>query len=76
MMNPVQKAHQLGQAIWIDYICRGLLKSGEFQKLIGQVTANLLANGVKLFTDSFEKLLAGVERKEEHRHGTWNDWLG
>ncbi len=33
-MNPIQEAQRLGQAMWINYICRGLLKSGEFEQLI------------------------------------------
>ncbi len=35
-MNPVQEAHRLEQAIWIDYIRRGLLRSGELQQLVKQ----------------------------------------
>ncbi len=33
MNNPIQEAGRLGQAIWLDYIRRGMLKSGEFQSL-------------------------------------------
>ena len=44
MTNPIQKAHGLGQAVWLDYIRRGLITSGEFQKLtergISGVTSN------------------------------------
>ena len=36
MTNPIQHATGLGQAMWIDYIRRGLLKSGEFQHLVEQ----------------------------------------
>jgi hypothetical protein len=43
-MNSIQRAHQIGQAIWLDYIRRSLLNSGEFgeyvEKGISGVTSN------------------------------------
>ncbi len=35
-MNAIQEAQRHGQGIWLDYIRRSLLKSGEFQGLINQ----------------------------------------
>jgi transaldolase len=32
--NPLMKIKRLGQSLWLDYIQRGLLSSGEFQRLI------------------------------------------
>jgi transaldolase/glucose-6-phosphate isomerase len=32
--NPLQKLHSLGQSIWLDYLRRGLIVSGELQQLI------------------------------------------
>ena len=43
-MNPIQEAQRLGQEIWLDYIRRGLLKSGELQKLVDTGTSGLTAN--------------------------------
>ena len=44
MTNPIQQAHQLGQAIWIDYIRRRLLESGELRQLIDQGISGLTSN--------------------------------
>lgn len=33
-INPLLTIKQLGQSVWLDYIQRGLLSSGEFQRLI------------------------------------------
>lgn len=33
-MNPIQETQRLGQATWIDYIRRSLLRSDELQRLI------------------------------------------
>lgn len=32
-MNGIQEAQCHGRSIWLDYLCRSLLKSGEFQSL-------------------------------------------
>lgn len=34
--NPLMKVKSLGQSIWLDYIQRNLLSSGEFQRLIDE----------------------------------------
>lgn len=43
-MNRIEKLHSLGQSIWLDYIERGMVQSGELKKLveegIGGVTSN------------------------------------
>jgi transaldolase len=33
-MNPIQKLHKLGQSIWLDYIERGMVQSGELKRLV------------------------------------------
>jgi transaldolase/glucose-6-phosphate isomerase len=33
-MNPVQRVHELGQSLWLDYIRRDLIESGELEELI------------------------------------------
>jgi transaldolase/glucose-6-phosphate isomerase len=63
-MNPVQKAHRLGQAVWLDYIRRGLFTSGEFQQFIESgisgVTSNptIFERAIVGSTDYDEALLA------------------
>lgn len=44
MLNSIQKAHRLGQAMWLDYIRRGLIKSGELKQLIELGISGLTAN--------------------------------
>ena len=34
--NPLMKVKSLGQSIWLDYIQRNLLSSGEFQQMINE----------------------------------------
>ena len=53
-MNPVQEAQRLGQSIWYDNIRRGLIKSGELQRLI-----DLGVSGVTSNPTIFEKAIAG-----------------
>lgn len=59
-MNTIQKAMQQGQAIWLDYIRRGLLKSGEFQQLIEQGISGVTSNPT-----IFEKAIIGSTDYDE-----------
>ena len=54
MENAIQQAHNLGQAIWLDYIRRGSLVSGEFQNYI-----NMGISGVTSNPTIFEKSIIG-----------------
>ena len=54
MTNPVQEAQQLGQSIWYDNIRRGLIKSGELQRLIDMGITGLTSNPT-----IFERAIAG-----------------
>ena len=54
MMNPVQEARRLGQSIWYDNMRRGLLSSGELQRLIDLGVSGLTSNPT-----IFEKAIAG-----------------
>ena len=53
-MNLIQEAPRLGRAVWIDYIGRGLLKSGELQQLINQRISGMTSNPT-----IFEKAIVG-----------------
>lgn len=44
MANPIQQAQKLGQGIWLDYIRRSLIKSGELKQLIDLGISGLTAN--------------------------------
>ncbi|MCH6556566.1 MAG: transaldolase, partial [Chloroflexi bacterium] len=54
MTNPVQEAQRLGQSIWYDNIRRGLITSGELQRLIDMGITGLTSNPT-----IFEKAIAG-----------------
>jgi len=59
-MNSIQQSQQLGQAIWFDYIRRGMLKSGELQQLIDQGISGLTSNPT-----IFEKAIVGSSDYDE-----------
>ncbi len=59
-MNPIQEAQRLGQAAWIDYIRRGLLTYGEFQRLIDQGISGVTSNPT-----IFEKAIVGSTDYDE-----------
>jgi transaldolase len=53
-MNPLQQLHSLGQSVWLDYIRRSLLDSGELKKMIAE-------DGLRGMTSNpaiFEKAIA------------------
>ncbi len=43
-MNSIQQAQQLGQSVWLDYVRRGLINSGELKHLIDEGITGLTAN--------------------------------
>ena len=54
-MNPLQQLHPLGQSVWLDYIRRTLLDSGELARLVRE-------DGIRGVTSNpaiFEKAIAG-----------------
>ena len=53
-MNPIQEVQRLGQSIWTDNIRRGLIKSGELQRLLDLGVSGLTSNPT-----IFEKAIAG-----------------
>ena len=60
MTNPVREAQRLGQSIWYDNIRRGLIKSGELQRLIELGMTGLTSNPT-----IFEKAIAGSTDYDE-----------
>ena len=60
-MNPLKKLSEQGQSIWLDYIRRTLITSGEFNSLIEE-------DGLRGMTSNptiFEKAIAGSEDYDE-----------
>jgi transaldolase/glucose-6-phosphate isomerase len=53
-MNSIKEAQRLGQDIWLDYIQRGLISSGEFQRYIEQGISGVTSNPT-----IFEKAITG-----------------
>jgi transaldolase/glucose-6-phosphate isomerase len=58
--NPLVQLHTFGQSIWLDYIRRDLMKSGELQRLIDE-------DGLRGMTSNpsiFEKAIAGGQYQD------------
>jgi transaldolase/glucose-6-phosphate isomerase len=53
-MNNIQKTHTLGQSIWIDYIRRSFITSGELERLIALGVTGMTSN-----PSIFEKAITG-----------------
>ncbi len=43
-MERMQKLHQIGQSIWLDYIERGMVQSGELQRLVDAGVTGVTSN--------------------------------
>jgi transaldolase / glucose-6-phosphate isomerase len=59
--NPLLKLESFGQSIWLDYIRRGMMDSGELQKLIREDGLH----GVTSNPSIFEKAIAGSHDYDE-----------
>ena len=60
MTNPVEETQRIGQSIWYDNIRRGLLTSGELQRLVDIGVTGLTSNPT-----IFEKAIAGSTDYDE-----------
>ena len=60
MTNPVQQARTLGQSIWYDNIHRGMIASGELQRLIDLGVSGLTSNPT-----IFEKVISSSTDYDE-----------
>jgi transaldolase len=59
-MNPVQEAKRLGQSIWLDYIRRDLITSGELKKLVESGLSGMTSNPT-----IFQKAIAQSDEYDE-----------
>jgi transaldolase len=74
-MNPIAALHEFGQSIWLDYLGRDILRSGELKRLIeaGEVrglTSNPsifehAIDGSDLYMDSLRSLAKGGATEEQ-----------
>ncbi len=53
-MNPLQQLAKLGQSVWLDYIRRDLVTSGELQKLIREDALKGLTSNPTIFQKAVE----------------------
>ena len=60
MSNAVERVRTLGQSVWYDNIRRGLIDSGELQRLIDVGVTGLTSNPT-----IFEKAIAGSTDYDE-----------
>ncbi|HSE87541.1 MAG TPA: transaldolase family protein [Candidatus Binatia bacterium] len=70
-MNPLKALERYGQSVWLDYIRRGLITSGELKRLIEEdglkgVTSNpaIFEKAITGSTDYTETLAALQQRKK------------
>ena len=59
--NPLRELNRLGQSVWYDYIRRGEILSGQFQRLIDEDGLS----GVTSNPSIFEKAIAGSKDYDE-----------
>ncbi len=76
--NPLQELHKYGQSIWLDYIRRNLITSGELKRLIeedglGGVTSNpaIFEKAITGSTDYADALLELQKRKDLDASGIY-----
>src|SRR6202045_2955662 len=76
--NPLQELHKYGQSVWLDYIRRSLITSGELKRLIeedglGGVTSNpaIFEKAITGSTDYTDALLELQKRKDLDAMGVY-----
>src|SRR6202140_5825329 len=76
--NPLQELHKYGQSVWLDYIRRNLITSGELKRLIeedglGGVTSNpaIFEKAITGSTDYADALLELQKRKDLDAMGVY-----
>ncbi len=72
--NPLQALREAGQSIWLDYIHRGMLRSGEFARLVADGVSGVTSNptifekaitGSTDYDDALDALVAQGQSAEE-----------
>lgn len=68
MHSRIRQIQQLGQAVWIDYISRELLRSGRLDQLIAEGVTGMTSNPT-----IFQKAIAGGREYDEDVRAAWRD---
>jgi transaldolase len=67
--NPLLRLRALGQSIWLDYLRRGMIVSGELKRLVEEdidlnaVTQQLEDEGIEKFDKAFDGLMEALKRE-------------
>ncbi|MGE5271810.1 MAG: bifunctional transaldolase/phosoglucose isomerase [Thiohalocapsa sp.] len=68
MANPLRDLHEYGQSVWLDFVSRELLKSGELSRLIAEDGLRGVTSNPSIFEkaighgDDYDELIAAAER--------------
>lgn len=54
-MNPIDELRRYGQSLWLDYISRGMIRSGELKRLIEQAGITGLTSNPTLFERAIDE---------------------
>jgi transaldolase len=54
-MNPIERLHDLGQSIWLDYIRRDLLRSGELARMVSEGTVRGVTSNPTIFEQAISQ---------------------
>ncbi len=54
-MNPIERLHELGQSIWLDYIRRDLLRSGELSQMVSEGTIRGVTSNPTIFEQAISQ---------------------
>ncbi|MBK8914749.1 MAG: transaldolase [Phycisphaerales bacterium] len=71
MHSRIRQIQQLGQAVWIDFISRELLRSGRLDQLIAEGVTGMTSNPT-----IFQKAIAGGREYDEDVRAAWRDSSG
>jgi transaldolase len=70
-MNPIEKLQELGQSIWLDYIRRDLLRSGELARMVSEGTVRGVTSNPTIFEQAISQ---GDLYAETMRPMVQRDW--
>ena len=72
-MNPIQQLHALGQSVWLDYIRKDLLESGELAKLISDGEVRGVTSNPTIFQQAIANSSLYDEAARPLAQAGWND---
>ena len=72
-MNPIQQLHTLGQSVWLDYIRKDLLESGELARLISDGEVRGVTSNPTIFQQAIADSNLYDEAARPLAQAGWND---